>query len=343
MNRRAFLTITGVAAAAPVSAQVRRVRAAFIGASHSHAADKVRITMTSPDYELAGIFEPNKSVAETYRKSGAKLLSKQAILGDPSIEVILVESGVREHEALGLEAIEAGKHLHLEKPPSDNAKGLPLLLRAARKKNRLLQQGYMWRYHPGFAAMLEAARAGLLGDIYLVKGQMNTLIGADRRPEWALFHGGQMFEQGGHLIDPLVRLMGRPSKVTPFLRHHGNFDDSLLDNTAAIFEYPKALGIINSSVLQPDATPHRSFEIYGSRGSAILRPIEGPPNLEIHLTADAGPYKKGRNTVPLPAYRRYENDLADLANCVRSSKPLPIAVEQELAVQDALLAASEMR
>jgi predicted dehydrogenase len=213
---------------------------------------------------------------------------------------------------------------------------------AARKKNRLLQMGYMWRYHPGFRAMIEAARNGWLGEIYLVKGQMNTLIGADRRPEWALFHGGQMYEQGGHLIDPLVRLLGRPTRITPFLRHHGAFQDSLLDNTAAVFDYPKALGIINSSVLQPGATAHRAFEIYGSRGTAVLRPIEGPPKLEIDLTEDAGPYKKGRTAVALPAYRRYEGDLADLAACVRSGKPLAITLEQDLMVQEALLRASEM-
>jgi predicted dehydrogenase len=324
------------------SAQSRRVRIAFLGASHSHAADKVRIAQTSGDWELVGVWEPDSAVAAAYRKSGAALLSKEHILGDASIEVIAVESGVKEHEGLGLAALEGGKHVHLEKPPSDNPKGLLKLVEAARKSNRLLQMGYMWRYHPGFGAMLEAARSGWLGEIYLVKGQMNTLIGADRRPEWALFHGGQMYEQGGHLIDPLVRLLGRPSGITPFLRHHGAFEDNLLDNTAAVFDYPKALGIINSSVLQPGATAHRAFEIYGSRGTAVLRPIEGPPKLEIDVTEDAGPYKKGRNTVALPAYRRYEGDLADLAACVRSGRPLAITPEQDLLVQEVLLRASEM-
>jgi predicted dehydrogenase len=340
MNRRAFLIAS--AAAAQSAAQGRRVRIAFLGASHSHAADKVRIAQTSADWELAGVWEPDAAVAAGLGKSGVKMRGKDEILKDASIEVIAVESGVKEHEALGLAALEAGKHVHLEKPPSDNPKGLPKLIATARKKERLLQMGYMWRYHPGFTAMLEAARSGWLGEIYLVKGQMNTLIGPDRRPEWALFHGGQMYEQGGHLIDPLIRLMGRPSKVTPFLRHHGNFQDNLLDNTAAVFEYPKAMAIINSSVLQPGATAHRAFEIYGSRATAVLRPIEGPPKLEIDLTEDAGPYKKGRTTVTLPAYRRYEGDLADLAACVRSGKPLAITPEQDMLVQEALLRASEM-
>jgi predicted dehydrogenase len=340
MNRRAFLVASAVAAHS--AAQTRRVRIAFLGASHSHAADKVRIAQTSADWDLAGVWESDAAVAAALGKSGVRMLGKDEILKDSSIEVIAVESGVKEHEALGLASLEAGKHLHIEKPPSDNPKGLPKLIAAARKRERLMQMGYMWRYHPGFTAMLEAARSGWLGEIYLVKGQMNTLIGADRRPEWALFHGGQMYEQGGHLIDPLIRLMGRPSKITPFLKHHGNFQDNLLDNTAAVFEYPKAMAIINSSVLQPGATAHRAFEIYGSRGTAVLRPIEGPPKLEIDLTEDAGPYKKGRTTVSLQPYRRYEADLADLAACVRSGKPLAITPEQDLLVQEALLRASEM-
>jgi len=174
-----------------------------------------------------------------------------------------------------------------------------------------------------------------------VRGTMNTLIGADRRWEWGLFHGGQMFEQGCHLIDPMVRLLGRPTKITPHLRKHGAFNDNVADNTVAVFEFPRALGVITSSMLQPGATQHRTFEVFGSNGNAVVRPIEGPV-LQIDLAKPAGPYQAKTQTVQLPSYRRYVGDFAELAEAIRAKRPLEITPQEDLLVHEALLRASEM-
>jgi predicted dehydrogenase len=199
----------------------------------------------------------------------------------------------------------------------------------------------MWRYNPGLKTALEAARQGWLGKVYLLRGMMNTLISGDRRPEWGQFKGGQMFEQGSHLIDPMVRLMGRPFKVTSTLKRHGPFDDSLMDNTVAILEWEGALGVITSATLQPGAGPHRSLEILGSNGTAVVRPIEGPV-LQIDLAKPAGPYQSKSQQVSLPAYRRYLDDFVELAMAIRSRKPLSVSSNEELLVQETLLRASEM-
>jgi predicted dehydrogenase len=335
MTRRSFV------AAASALFGAERIRIAFIGLNHSHAEDKVKICRNSPDWEFAGAWEPNEKVAAPHRQAGVPFVDKAKILADPTIPVVAIESEVKPHARLALEALAAGKHLHLEKPPSDNMADMRKILELARKQKKLVQIGYMWRHHPGMNKVIEAARQGWLGDVYLVRGQMNTLI-TDRRWEWALFHGGQMYEQGGHLIDPLVRMMGRPTKITHFLRHDGKVQDKLLDNTAAVFEYPSAMGVITSSVLQPGATGHRMFEVQGSNGVALLRPIEGPPRLEIELVNAAGPYKAGKNVVELPPFQRYVGDFIELASCLRTNTHLTTTPQQDLEVQDALLRASDM-
>ena len=336
MTRRNF-----VAAAAAALPAADRIRIGFIGLNHSHAEDKVKICRASPDWEFAGAWEPSEKVAAPYRQAGVPFVDKAKLLSDPTIPVIAVESEVKPHAQYALEALAAGKRLHLEKPPSDNMADLRKILDLARRKNRLVQMGYMWRHHPGMNKVIEAAREGWLGDIYLVRGQMNTLI-TDRRWEWALFHGGQMYEQGCHLIDPLVRMMGAPSKITPFLRHDGKYKDNLLDNTAAVFEYTGAMAVITASVLQPGATGHRMFEVQGANGVALLRPIEGPPRLEIQLVKPAGPYQAGKNVVELPPFQRYAGDFAELARCVRTNTPIAVTPDQDLAVHEALLRASDM-
>jgi predicted dehydrogenase len=263
------------------------------------------------------------------------------VLNDPSIAVVAVDSGVKDHAADARAALLAGKHVHLEKPPANTMAELRELVALAERKKRIMQMGYMWRHHPGINTALEAARKGCLGDVYLVRGTINTILPPAGRQEVAMFPGGQMFELGGHLIDPLVRLLGKPEKVTSYLKHHGSAGDELKDNTVAVFEYPRALGLITSATLQPNAGAYRTFEILGSNGAAVVRPIE-PPNLEIDLVKEAGPYVRGKQTVPMPRYQRYAADFEELAEAVSGNKPIAVTPVEDLMVQEALLAASDM-
>ena len=341
MNRRAF---SAALAAVPLTAQTgRRVRAAFLGAGHSHAYEKVRLVRSSPKYELAGVWEPDSNVRASYARLGEiAWLDKKQILADKSIEVVFVESDVKTHAALALETVTAGKHVHIEKPPAQTMDEFARIVHIARDKKLHLQTGYMWRFNPAVMRAMEAAKKGWLGDIYLIHARMNTLIDANRRPEWNLFPGGQMYEQGAHLIDIVVRLLGMPKRITPFLRHDGAFDDTLKDNTAAVLEFDRAMAIVISSVLQPAAGPHRALEIFGTKGTAVIRPIE-PPALEIDLAADAGPYIKGMQKVMLPRYERYVGDINEMADAIIEGRPLGTTLDQELAVQEVLLTASQMR
>lgn len=346
MNRRQFLsttaatgTLLAISARGQSAVPPRRLRAGFLGGAHSHAQDKWRLVRDSPDYELIGLSEESPTVRAEHERQGAKLVSSDELL--TACEVIFVESAVADHERHALLALRAGKHVHLEKPPADNLPAVEEMVRLARERGRVLQTGYMWRYHPGFAAILHAVRQAWLGEVYLVRGMIGTQLGADRRPEWAKFAGGGLFELGSHLVDATLRLLGEPRSVTSFLRKHGDFPDDLKDNNLAVFEFPKATAIVLNSTLQPNAGPQRVFEVFGSNGRATLRPIE-PPTLEIELARAAGPYKAGLTAVPLPRYDRYVADIADLAAVIRGGRQPPVALDEELRVQKWLLKASAM-
>ena len=148
-----------------------------------------------------------------------------------------------------------------------------------------------------------------------------------------------MFEQGSHLIDLLVRLMGRPTNVRSVLQRLS--DDDLQDNCVAVFEWPRALGVITVAVLQPNFERHRSLDILGTNGTAMMRPIE-PASLCIDLAQAAGPYQRGFQQVAVPEYHRFEQEFDEMACCLENGSPLPITPEQDLAVQQTLLEASGM-
>jgi predicted dehydrogenase len=315
---------------------------AFARAGHSHGLAKVRLCSQSPDWKLLGVWEPDAEVRRKVEAAGVPVLSREAMLGGAA-RVIAVEGSVRHHFEDARDALAAGKHVHVEKPPADTMAGMHELAGLARRSRLLLQSGYMWRYHPGFDRIIEAVRAGWLGEVYLIRGQINTMIDAAMRAELATYPGGQMFELGSHLIDAVVRILGasaNPVRVTPTLRQFGA--DGLADNTVAVIEYPRTTVVIQSASMQPGASAHRAFEVLGTRGTAIMRPLE-PPVLAVDLAAAAGPYRQGLQTVELPSYRRYEADLADLAGAVHGAHPLKVSLDDEVRVHSLVMAASGMR
>jgi predicted dehydrogenase len=344
-NRRVFLQ-SAVATAAALSAPALladspkpKIKVGFLGVTHSHAPAKWKLVEKSSDFQSIGLVEDSPQVREQYEKLGAKIISLDELFSKS--EAVLVESAVRDHARHAKLALNAGKHVHVEKPPSAAMKELNELVDLARKNKRVLQVGYMWRYHPGFTAIFEAARKGWLGDIYLVRAMIENSLPQDRRAEWAEFKGGALFELGCHLIDPMVRLLGAPTGVKPTLRRHARVEDDFKDNNAVVFEFQRALGVITNSTHQPNASSQRSFEVCGTNGTAALKPIE-PPTLQINLAKTAGPYKSGVQTVNLPAYERYVGDLTELAALIRGEKSPVVTLDEELTVHAALLKACEM-
>ncbi len=353
LPRRRFLRTTSFAAAAATtavhrathpthataaeSAPAQRVRAGFLGVAYSHAAEKLRLLQTSSDYELVGAWPETPDLARQLESKGVPVLTQEQVL--ERSDVVLIESEVPAHAELAARALEAGRHVHLEKPPSTTLAAFDQVLRLAREKQRLLQVGYMWRHNPGLRALFDAVRQGWLGDVFLVRATLNNTLATARRGDWAGYPGGVLFELGSHFVDAIVRLLGPPQRVTPFLKTHGSTTDTLADSNVAVFEFARATAVLTCATLQPNASAHRTFEVMGTRGTGILRPVE-PPTLTLDLAEAAGPYVKGTQTVPLPAYRRYEGELAELAAAIRTGSPLPVDLDTERHVQESLLRAS---
>ena len=346
LNRRHFIQAAANCAAITAlpgpllaaAATKPRLPIGLLGVTHSHGAEKLRLLLKSPDFEVVGVWEEDAAARKTCEQLEVKLLSREALL--ERSRVVAVEGPVRDHARHALLALRAGKHVHVEKPPAVNLKDLQEMVALARDKKLILQTGYMWRHHPGFDAIIEAARQGWLGEIFMVRANIANNLAPARRPDWAEFPGGGMFELGSHLVDAVVRLLGRPKAVTPFVRHHARFNDELKDNNMAVLEFDRALAVITNTAMQATANPARGFEVLGTNGSAVLQPIE-PPTLKLELVKAAGPYQKGSQTIPL-TYTRYEADFVELAAVVRGERSLSVSLDEDLIIQETLLKASGM-
>src|SRR5687768_7058430 len=96
LTRRQFLATTATAiASSPTFAQTTRPKLGFLGASHSHAAEKIRILRQMSEFDFIGIAEDSEKIRDTQQKAGVKILTREEVL--QQADVIVVESAVRDH------------------------------------------------------------------------------------------------------------------------------------------------------------------------------------------------------------------------------------------------------
>ena len=113
----------------------------------------------------------------------------EAILKDSTIQMVAVESRV-EHLLDHAEAcLEAGKHIHLDKPAGADWDHFKRVVTLARQQNRRLQMGYMFRYNPAFELCFRTVREGWLGKIFAVEAVMGKKSGDSTRQDLARFEG----------------------------------------------------------------------------------------------------------------------------------------------------------
>ncbi len=322
-----------------------RIRAAVLGTAHAHAGGKIQVLAVSPDFDLVGVCEPDPQLLAAGHQGNIfpflPWLDKARILADGTIAMVAVEGRVRDNLALARECLEAGKHIHLDKPPGTSLADFASLLDLAASRDLIVQAGYMFRYNTAFELSLQAVREGWLGDISYVHGEINSDIASDTRAQLAIHKGGMIFELACHLIDMLVATLGEPHTVTPFLRHDGEHDDDLADNCTALFEYDRAVAVIHTSAMEVEASKRRCWEVCGTNGTIIIQPLE-PPAVRLCLKSPCGGFEAGWQTVEVEHIPRYVRDIAELAACIRGEQQPSYSPEHDLATQRTVLAASDM-
>lgn len=343
MKRRDFLAAASAMPAWAAQAP-GRIRVALWGTEHSHTTGKLKALRDSPDYEVAGVCEPDSALRSKAEKNalfaGLRWMSESEMLGDKSIPLVVVECSAWDAIPMGSKVIAAGKHLHIEKPVGNDWPSFKAMVEQARAKKLLFQTGYVWRHHTGVNAAIEAARNGWLGDIMQVRGTMNADRDAPQRAIEAKYKGGGLFELGGHVIDRMVDLLGRPKQVHSLLRHHSSVKDNLNDNGMALFEFDRTLAVLSQTTNQAGAGDHRSFEIIGSDGTFTVWPEANPPRMRVYMRKPQGSYKAGWQDLTMPPQPRFVGDFAELARALKSGQPLKLSYDHELTLQETLLRAS---
>ncbi|HXF62321.1 MAG TPA: Gfo/Idh/MocA family oxidoreductase [Caldilineaceae bacterium] len=324
------------------------IRMAQYGTKHGHAAGKLLAMIRNPEVEVAGVYEPDPArraaVAHQAPYNQVRWFdSADELLGDPTIHAVASEG--LNSESLGhTEAIvAAGKHVWYDKPAGDNWPQWQRVVAQARERQVYIQMGYMFRYHLGFQQVAAWAKSGLLGDIFSVRAHMSTWLAPAAREVISEHVGGIFYDLGGHMLDQIVWLLGRPHRVTAFLRNDSGIVPAFKDNTLGVFEFDRAIAFVDIAAMEPRPMARR-FEVYGSKGSAIIMdPFEPARQLRLCLEEAAEGYQQGVQFIELPEQGRqemYERELEAFVGVLAGRKTPDRTPDHELLVQETLLRAT---
>jgi predicted dehydrogenase len=304
----------------------------MLGTRHGHAAGKWQALLSNPAVEPVGIYDPDPLRKERFTDA-RWLPSADALLNDPSVTAIVIEGRNHQSLALAQAAVDSEKHIWFDKPAGDDWPAFERVMRTAAERKLYVQMGYMFRYSPGFARIAESARSGKLGQVFSVRAHMSTNVDVAERREQSRHLGGILYDLGGHMLDQVVWLLGRPNRIRTVLQNLATPElPDYSDNTLAVLEFDHAIATIDIAAMEPRPTARR-FEVYGTAGSAILEPFD--PVRILRLADD-----NAEQVLELPRVERqtlYDFELAAFLEVLERQRQPDRPPEHELLVQETLL------
>ena len=217
--------------------------------------------------------ETLKNVQELYKGQVQTTEDFTDLLKDPALDAIAVVTPAAQHFEFALRALEAGKHVFVEKPLCLNTEDAEKLLQAAERKNKILMVGHLLLYHPAVRKLNKIINDKELGNIhYIYSTRVN--LGKVRKEESALW------SLAVHDISVALYLLGEtPIEVTA--KGASYLRDKVEDVVFLTLSFKnKAIVHIHASWLDPHKV--RKFTVVGDKKMAVFDDMEPKEKIKIY-------------------------------------------------------------
>jgi len=246
----------------------------MIGAFHAKAIAAMEGS------ELVGVADMvvEKATAFAAENDCKAFGSVEEMLADPGIDIVTIGTPSGAHYDPGMAAIEAGKHVVVEKPLEVTTARIDEMTAAAKAKGVSLSAILNRRFNPAMEAFKEAADGGRFGRLTSASAYVKWYRtqayydSAGWRGTWALDGGGALMNQSIHTIDALIYLAGPVKAVTASAACLAHENIEVEDIAVAMVEFESgALGVIEGSTCtwSQDGHPAR-VQLAGTEGSVFL-------------------------------------------------------------------------
>jgi scyllo-inositol 2-dehydrogenase (NADP+) len=259
---------------------------------------------TNKGFELYSVLERNEKKAV---KDYPNLKSYDTIadlLSDEKIELIVVNTPNNTHFDYAQKALEAQKHVLIEKPATTTPQEFETLLALAKKVNRKVFVYQNRRWSSDITSAKGIINSGKLGDIvefHLRFDRYRFAIGAKSFKETPIPSSGIWYDLGAHLVDQAISIFGKP--ISHYRQKETYRDNSQVDDYAFMhIIFPNKVNVfITTSMLVADA--QAGIVIHGTKGSYIKefcdeqenQLVEGMSPLDVNFGKEK-PNKEGKLT-----------------------------------------------
>lgn len=297
-------------------------------------------------FELVGIVERSKKKAAEKYPDIKSYDSVEAILNEQEIELVVVNTPSPTHFEFALKAIQAKKHVLVEKPFTVTSEEAKVLFAEAKKNDVHVLAFQNRRYDSDFLSVKNILASGELGDLIEVHfryDRYNLAISDNVQKESDMPGNGLLYNLGPHVIDAAIALFGVPDEFRKFKK--GNRPGTKIDDYASIqFQYKNGLQVfLTVSLLVADA--QKAFVLHGTRGTYVknrsdvqeeqlklgLSPaskgfgVEIPDQAGILTIVENSLVHKEKISAPKSTYL---NIFQDVFETIRNNKPYPVTEGQ---------------
>lgn len=244
---------------------------AIIGAG-LQASRRLPVIAQDNNYQLSLVIDHKSEKAEKLVKQFGGTAGtdwKQAVQ-DPETSAVMILTYPDSHAEIAIEAMRAGKDVLCEKPLSRTVEEARDMVKVAKETGRILKCGFNHRHHPAILEAHKQFQAGVIGKPVFARGRYGIAGREGVEKEWRsdpkIVSGGQLMEQGIHLVDLFRWFLGDMQAVTGMMSTTHWPLGNLEDNGFVLMKSDQGIvASVHSSLTQ--WINLFEFEVYGEKGS----------------------------------------------------------------------------
>ncbi|WP_430973955.1 oxidoreductase [Sunxiuqinia rutila] len=221
----------------------------------------------NPNFNVHSILERTKNQSIKDYPQARIVRSFEELIHQPEVDLVIINTPDRFHYPMCKQALEAGKHVIVEKPFTQTVNQANELIQLAQKHNRLLSVYQNRRWDNDFLTVKKILNEGMLGRLVEFESHFDRYRNFIQEGTWKEAgdkRHGVLFNLGSHLLDQVVQLFGLPKSLTAhldILRTSGEVNDYF----DIRMQYPDFAAILKSSYLVREPGPR--FSLHGTLGS----------------------------------------------------------------------------
>jgi len=225
--------------------------------------------------ELTALCDVNPARLEGHPDDVRKFTDSSKLIRSGAVDAVLIATPHYAHTTIGVDALQNGLHVLVEKPISVHKADCERLIAASKGKRRVFAAMFNKRTDPVYKKIRAMVRGGDLGRLMRVNWIVTTWFRSEAyyasggwRATWAGEGGGVLLNQCPHQLDLLQWICGMPNRVAGFCRFGQNHDIEVEDEVTAYLEYPNgATGVFVTTTSEAPGT--NRLEIVGENGKLV--------------------------------------------------------------------------